>query len=350
MNLNCSAPPRPFLTVVVPSFNEEDMLPVFLKEIVPRLELRVGRAWEIIFIDDGSRDGTLNLIRQAHAHDTRVKGVSLSRNYGHQAALESGLAFAHGEWIAVMDCDLQDPVEVMLDMLDACREGGFDVCYGERKKRDAPLVLRILYRTFYFLMSRFADHDFPVNAGDFCVMSWRCRRILSQLPEGNRFLRGLRSWIGFRQLAFPYERPQRRKGESKYNLRRLTALALQGFIGFSSLPLRFATMIGFSLGFLSLTLIALVTLNRLVPRFSLFNYWIGANPTAATIIIIMLFLFSGLFLCLGVLSEYIRVILIEIKHRPTSIIREVVGGLEPDDLNYPLIISTDYEPDPRSRP
>lgn len=343
-------PPRPLLTVVVPSFNEEDMLPVFLEEVVPRLEVRLGRDWEVIFVDDGSHDRTLDLIRQAHARDPRVKGVSLSRNYGHQAALESGLAFAHGEWIAVMDCDLQDPVEVMLDMFDACRQGGFDVCYGVRQKRDAPLVLKLLYRTFYFLMSRFADHDFPDNAGDFCILSRRCRRVLSRLPEGNRFLRGLRSWIGFSQLAFPYERPQRRKGESKYNLRALTALALQGFIGFSSLPLRFATMIGLSLGFLSLTLIVLVALNRLVPRFSLFNYWIGANPTAATIIILMLFLFSGLFLCLGVLSEYIRVILIEVKHRPTSIIREIVGRIEPADLNYSLIVSIDHDPDPRPRP
>src|SRR5262245_27357556 len=208
------------LCVVVPCYNEEDMLPAFFPIVTRALEEATGGEWSIVCVDDGSRDATAAVIEDWNRRDGRIRGVRLSRNFGHQAALSAGLACARADYIGVMDCDMQDPVEVLIDLYRASIRDDLDVCYGIRAKRDAPVFLRVAYSLFYRIISKAADHDWPKNVGDFCVMSARCHRTLLALPEQSRMLRGLRSWVGFRQSGILYNRPARMRGSSKYNLTR----------------------------------------------------------------------------------------------------------------------------------
>jgi dolichol-phosphate mannosyltransferase len=230
--------------VVLPCFNEEEVLPLFFEHVIPQLENSTVGRWRIVCVDDGSRDATSAIIASAHASDPRIVGIQLSRNFGHQAAISAGLAYASGDYIGVMDCDMQDPVEVLLQLYERARRDGLDVCYGVRAKRTAPLFLRLGYWLFYRIIDRLAQHPWPKDAGDFCVMSAKCHALLLALPEQSRMMRGLRSWVGLIQAGVSYHRPERARGASKYNLWRLSSLAMQGLIDFSGIPLRMATVIG----------------------------------------------------------------------------------------------------------
>src|SRR5262249_6281873 len=214
--------------LVVPCYNEEEMLPALFRAAVPRLNEAIGPRWRILCVDDGSADATFAIIAQEHLADERIVGVRLSRNFGHQAAVSVGLAFAAGNYVGVIDCDLQDPIEVLVAMYRKAVDEKLDVCYGIRGKRDASLFLRAAYSLFYRIIDRLADHDWPRDTGDFCVMSSRCHKVLTSLPEHSRMMRGLRAWVGFRQDGIRYDRPARLHGQTKYNLRRLCALAMQG--------------------------------------------------------------------------------------------------------------------------
>jgi glycosyltransferase involved in cell wall biosynthesis len=316
------------------------MLPAFLTKVAPALEQACAGKWTILCVDDGSRDTTFAIITQWHERDPRISGLRLSRNFGHQAALSVGLAYARAQYIGIMDCDLQDPVEVLLELYRACLKDGLDVCLGLRRKRDAPFWLRAAYSAFYYIIERTADHDWPRDAGDFCVFTARCQRVLLALPEQSRMLRGLRSWIGFRQSGIPYDRPMRLHGATKYTLRRLTALALQGLISFSTIPLRLASIIGAGMGLFSVLFGVLILINRLFPRFSLLGYWVGANAGTATVLVFLAFALSVLFVCVGILGEYLIVLLQEIKKRPAAIVAMVVGDLQPLDAAYSLLEAT----------
>ena len=328
---------EPRLCVVVPCYNEEEMLPTFFETVIPFLEEATSGHWVILCVDDGSRDATGAIIGQWHERDRRICGVRLSRNFGHQAALSVGLACARGHYIGIMDCDLQDPIDVLIQMYRACVQGDLDVCYGVRANREAPLLLRTAYSAFYRIMSRSADHEWPRDVGDFSVINARCHRTLLALPEQSRMLRGLRSWVGFRQSGISYKRPARRLGTSKYNMRRLTALALQGLISFSHVPLRLATVIGIGVGILSLLFGAIVVLNRLFPTFTLFGYWIGASPGVATLGVFLAFTLSVLFVSVGIVGEYLIVLLHEVKRRPQAIVASVIGDLRPRSSAYAVI-------------
>lgn len=332
---------EPRLCVVVPCYNEEEMLPTFFETVAPSLEEVTGGDWAILCVDDGSRDATSAIIGIWHERDRRICGVRLSRNFGHQAALSVGLACARGRYIAVMDCDLQDPIEVLVQMYRACVQDALDVCYGVRVNRDAPLLLRIAYSAFYRIMNRSAEHKWPRDVGDFSVISARCHRTLLALPEQSRMLRGLRSWVGFRQSGISYNRPARRLGTSKYNVRRLTALALQGLISFSHVPLRLATVVGVGVGILSLVFGAIVVLNRLFPSFTLFGYWIGASPGVATLGVFLAFTLSVLLISVGILGEYLIVLLHEVKRRPQAVVESVIGDLRPQSAAYSVIDAAD---------
>jgi glycosyltransferase involved in cell wall biosynthesis len=316
------------------------MLPAFLTKVAPVLEQACAGNWTILCVDDGSRDTTFAIINQWHERDRRVSGLRLSRNFGHQAALSVGLAYARGQYIGIMDCDLQDPVEVLVELYRTCLKDDLDVCLGLRRKRDAPFWLRAAYSAFYYIIQRTADHDWPRDAGDFCVFTARCQRVLLALPEQSRMLRGLRSWIGFRQSGIPYDRPVRQHGTTKYTLRKLTALALQGLISFSTIPLRLASIIGVSMGVFSVVFGVLILINRLFPRFSLLGYWVGANAGTATVLVFLAFALSVLFVCVGILGEYLIVLLQEIKKRPAAIVAMVVGDLQPLDAAYGLLEAT----------
>jgi polyisoprenyl-phosphate glycosyltransferase len=327
----------PRLCVIVPCYNEEEMLPEFFETVRPLLEEATDGEWSIVCVDDGSRDGTSSVIAQWHRRDSRISGVRLSRNFGHQAALSVGMAYARGEYVGIMDCDLQDPAEILVALHRACVRDELDVCYGIRGRRDAPWLLRAAYSAFYRIIQRAADHDWPRDAGDFCVMSARCQQALLALPEQSRMLRGLRSWVGFRQAGIAYSRPARLRGSSKYNLRKLTALALQGLISFSNIPLRLASFMGVAMGFFSVLFGVLVLINRLFPRFTLLGYWVGANPGTASLLVFLSFTLSVLFVCLGIIGEYLVLLLQEIKKRPAAIVASVIGEMQPYDSAYALL-------------
>ena len=340
MEMGGGYPPRTRLCVVVPCYNEEEMLPTFFATVVPALEEATDGEWAILCVDDGSRDATFVTISDWHWRDKRISGVQLSRNFGHQAALSTGLAYARGQYIGVMDCDLQDPVEVLIDLYRACIRDELDVCFGIRGKRDAPMFLRAAYSVFYRIINKAADHEWPRDAGDFGVMSARCQKALLALPEQSRMLRGLRSWVGFRQSGISYSRPARKHGTSKYNLTRLVALALQGLISFSHVPLRLASFMGLGMAAFSVLFGALMVINRLFPRFTLFGFWIGANGGVSTLIVFLSFTLSVLFVCLGIVGEYLIVLLQEIKRRPAAIVAAVLGELQPHDAAYSMVQAT----------
>lgn len=324
------------LSVVVPCFNEEENIGILLGELVPALEAAAQARWEIILVDDGSRDGTGLKIAEANQRDPRIRGVLLSRNFGHQPALNAGLAYASGDYVGIMDADLQDPVEVLIRMFHRCLGQKMDVCYGVRAKREASLFLRASYRLFYKLMHLMAEHPWPLDAGDFCVMSRRVNQTLLQLPEGIRTLRGLRAWVGFHQGPEPYYRPKREAGKSKYNFLRLLSLAVSSMVDFSSLPLRLASATGMFMGILTLVAGGLFLVNRLFPSFTLLNYWIGINPGITTIILYISVLFSVLFFCLGIIGEYLALLIKEVKRRPTAIVGRVIGRPECGEQHFIL--------------
>jgi polyisoprenyl-phosphate glycosyltransferase len=333
------------LCLVVPCYNEEDALPAFFQRVIPALDAETSGRWRLLCVDDGSRDRTFDLIAQQHVLDRRVEGIRLSRNFGHQPAVSVGLAFARGEYVGVIDADLQDPIDVLIELYRKALRENLDVCYGVRGRREAPIFLRFAYSLFYRVIDVLADHDWPRDTGDFCVMSARCHRVLVSLPEHSRMMRGLRAWVGFRQAGLRYDRPARLHGQTKYNLRRLCALALQGMVAFSSIPLRIASLIGAVMAVLSMLFAALIVVNRLVPRFSVLGYWVGANRGLATLLVFVAFITSMMFLCLGIVGEYLIVMFRELKRRPTAIVGEVLGSVRKNELA--THVSTDAINTPR---
>ena len=316
------------LSLVVPCFNEQEALPHLLEALLPVLEREVGACWEVILVDDGSSDRTFEMIVQANLKDRRVKGVSLSRNFGHQPAITCGLAFASGEAVGLMDSDLQDSPEVLAQLYHKVHDEGYDIAYAVREKREASVVKNFLYRNFYRLMRGVSEHPWSEDAGDFSVFHRRVHQTILGMPEAVRVLRGLRSWVGFKQCAVPVHRPAREHGSTKYSMVRLFSLGLSSITGFSYVPLRLASMIGVGMAGLSLLLGGLFVLNRIFPRLTVLNYWIGASPGTTTIILILLAVSAMLFLCLGVLGEYLIVMLKELKRRPTAIARSLIGDLK----------------------
>jgi len=323
-------------SVIIPVYNEEDVLPKLFPALTAAFDSWVNGNWEVIFVDDGSDDQTAFLIVDRNAGDPRFKSVRLSRNFGHQAAVSSGMAFAAGRFIGVIDADLQDPLDILRAMYEACRSGACNVAYGVRRRREVPILLDLSYKTFYRFMNRFSDHPWPVDAGDFCVLDRRALQLVLRLPETTRILRGLRSWIGLRQLPFSYDRPKRAAGRSKYNLIRLSRLALDSVIGFSMAPLQFAVIAGLFTSFLCAIITGLFFLNRLFPGFTLFGYSVGASPGVATIVILLSLLSAVNFFCLAIVGQYVALVLREVKRRPQAIVQELIGEVRRQRVAYPL--------------
>ncbi|HEY2574503.1 MAG TPA: glycosyltransferase family 2 protein, partial [Verrucomicrobiaceae bacterium] len=219
------AEPFPKFCVVIPCFNEEESIPLLVETLVPVLESATKGSWCILFVDDGSGDATARMIWDLHAKDARFQGLRLSRNFGHQPAVWTGLQHARGECVGVIDCDLQDPPEVLVQLYHKVARDGYDVCAGVRGQREeSPWWLRAAYKVFYRVMNWVAEHDYTLDSGDFSVLNQRAHRALLRLGESAPVHRGLRSWIGFKQATVSYHRPPRARGTSKYNVRRLITL------------------------------------------------------------------------------------------------------------------------------
>jgi polyisoprenyl-phosphate glycosyltransferase len=330
---------RPLLSVVIPCFNEQESIPDLLNDLGPRLDAQTNGSWEVILVDDGSIDATRQVMQLAHEQDERVRGLILSRNFGHQAAIFAGLAYASGRFIGVMDADLQDPPAVLVECLDKARGEDLDLVYAVRRRREGGGLFKIGYWIFYRVMHRLAEYSWPVDAGDFSVFSRRVALLVMGLPEHVRVLRGLRFWVGLKQGSVAYDRPERGKGESKYNFFKLSALAMNSLTSFSNVPLRLASLVGISMSVFSIVIGVLLLLNRFFPSFTLFGYYIGANPGTTTVVILLLLIGSLLFLCIGILGEYLGIVMKEVKRRPVAVVQQQLG-LESPSMSSPLILET----------
>jgi dolichol-phosphate mannosyltransferase len=307
---------RPTISVILPVYNERETLQELKARLMPILEERVGGSFEVLFIDDGSRDGSDLIIDGFHDRDPRFKAIHFSRNFGHQAALQAGLDAASGDAVALMDADLQDPPELLEQFIERWRQG-YDVVYAVRMKRKEAFWKRAAYAVFYRTMRVISEIDVPLDAGDFCLMDRRVVDTLVSLRERNRFLRGLRSWVGFRQIGVEYERDSRHAGKPKYTLRKLVGLALSGYIGFSAAPLRMAMWFG---------LIAALT-GFLVALWAVYTKLAGIySPRGWTSTIAIIMFIGGVqLLMLGVIGEYLSRVYDEVRRRPLYIVRSRVG-------------------------
>jgi glycosyltransferase involved in cell wall biosynthesis len=310
------AKPRPELSVVVPVYNEEDNLAHLHDRLTAVLEGE-GMSHEIVFVDDGSQDSSLELMYSIAARDGGIVIVELARNFGQQVAISAGLDYAQGNAVITMDADLQDPPEVLPQFIAKWQEG-YDVVYAIREHRKEGWPRRAAYAAFYRLLRRIANVEIPLDAGDFCLMDRKVVDLLQSMPERNRFVRGIRSWVGLRQLGIPYERQAREAGQPKYTFGRLMLLALDGFISFSHAPLRVASILGFAISLVSLLMAALYFVKRVTT---------GLNPPGfATLVVAVFFLAGVQLVTLGVIGEYVGRIFDEVKQRPLYIVRRVTGG------------------------
>jgi glycosyltransferase involved in cell wall biosynthesis len=308
--------PSPDLSVVMPVFNEQENLLALHARLSTVLK-QTGLSYEIIFVDDGSHDGSLDLLRDFAADDPYVLVVELARNFGHQVAISAGLDHARGNGVIVMDSDLQDPPEALPQFIAKWREG-HDVVYAIRAQRKEHWLKRTAYAAFYRLLQRVANIDIPLDAGDFCIMDRRVVDLLVRMPERNRFVRGIRSWVGLDQVGLAYERHARHAGKPKFTFTRLVFLALDGLISFSYVPLRVITMLGFCVSLLSIVLAVFYAIKKLT---------VDLNPPGfATLIVAILFLAGMQLITIGVIGEYVGRIFEEVKRRPLYVVRRLSGG------------------------
>jgi dolichol-phosphate mannosyltransferase len=304
---------RPRLSVVIPVFNEEETIPELDRRLRALFEglAGVGGSWEVVFIDDGSKDRSSALLTELAAREPRYKVIGFSRNFGHQIAITAGIDRADGDAVVVMDADLQDPPEVVQQMLDKV-SAGFDVVYGVRRRRASETVFkRATASGFYRLIRAMTRVDIPADAGDFRLMTRPVVLAMRALREQHRFVRGMVAWVGFRQTAVYYDREARFAGETKYPLRKMIRFAIDGITSFSVLPLRMATWLGLIAG--SLAVVVGIWL------FFVKFLHLGAVPGWTGIMVAVTFGFSAQFVMTGILGEYVGRIYEEIKRRPLYI-------------------------------
>lgn len=306
----------PDLSVVLPVFNEVETLPELRKRLTAVLD-GTGRRWEIVFVDDGSRDGSFELMAGYAREDPRLRVVRFSRNFGHQMALTAGFDRARGRCIAVMDADLQDPPELLVEMLAKLDEG-YEVVYAVREARHGESAFKLwTAHVFYRLMRRWTNVDIPVDVGDFRLMGPKAVGAFRKLRERHRFIRGMTAWIGYRQTGVTYVRPERKHGETKYPLRKMLKFALDGITSFSYVPLQLATWLGFGVSIFSFAYIVVVLVLKIL----------GINLPGWTTMMVFILLLGGLQLMLiGVVGEYLGRIYDEVKDRPLYLVDEEVGG------------------------
>lgn len=315
-------PADPLLSLVVPVFNEEESIDLFLASVEPFL-LSASLRFEIVFVNDGSRDNSLARLLDCSARDPRVRVVNLSRNFGKEAALTAGIDHARGDVLVPMDIDLQDPPELIGPFVERWREG-YDIVYGVRTARTWDTAAkRLSAGWFYRVFNSMSPVRIPANVGDFRLVDRRAVEVLRQLPERNRFMKGLFAWVGFNAVGVPYERPQRAAGSSKFNLWRLWNFALDGVVSFSTVPLRAWFYVGVVIAAVSV-LYALFIVTRVL----IFGI---DTPGYASLLIAVLLMGAIQLLSLGIIGEYLGRLFLEVKGRPIYVVEGVYseGAAEP---------------------
>lgn len=303
------------ISIVVPVYNSAN----FLHKLLEAIDLqRKESNWdlELILVDDGSKDGSYTTIEELSKSYDYIRGVKLARNFGHQAAVRTGLSFCKGDYIAIIDDDLQDPPS-LLPMFFEYLDRGYDVAFGVRRKRKENLFKKISYRAFYRILQGMSSIDIPLDTGDFCVMKKCVADNMLKLQEKNPFLRGMRAWVGFQQIGVEYERQGRIEGESGYTLKKLLKIAFDGIFSFSNIPIRFITLIGFTgLG------VALIYSFYLISVYLTYSIEVRGFTTIA---LLVSFFGSLTLICLGIIGEYIVRIYDEVLNRPHSVIEKTIN-------------------------
>ncbi len=309
------------LSLVIPIKDEEEASVIFLARVVPILEALddpAARSFELFFVDDGSSDRTLDIIRTANAADPRIRGLSLSRNFGKEAALSAGLDRACGLAVIPMDVDLQDPPEVIAPMLAKWRSG-YDVVYGVRDNRETDSLPKRLTADLYYRAHNWLSSDkIPEHAGDFRLLDRRVVEVIKAMPERNRFMKGLFAWAGFKSAAVLYHREERQVGKTKFNYWKLWTLAVDGITSASTVPLRVWSYLGGTVALGALGYAIYIIIRTLTSGIQV--------PGYASLMVAILFLGGLQLFSLGVLGEYVGRILTEVKHRPLYVVRETIGS------------------------
>ena len=325
---------KKILSIVVPCFNEEEVISATFKRLNGFCQELSGLDVEIIFIDDGSKDKTRELLKKYAAEDDRIKVICFARNFGHQIAVTAGIDAAVGDAVVLIDADLQDPPEVIHQMIDKWTDG-YDVVYGTRTERPGESVFKLATaRGFYRLLNKLSDVPIPLDTGDFRLMSRAVVDTLRAMPERDRFVRGMVSWVGFEQTALPYKRAERFAGQSKYPLRKMLRFATDGILSFSTKPLQMSVGVGMISAVIALMGIAYALFLRVFT-----STWVEGWTA---LMIAVLFIGGVQLVCIGILGEYIGRIYNEIKNRPLYVVQEYVGFLEngPAISRSPVVYKT----------
>ncbi len=301
------------ISVIIPIYNEEENIDLLYKRLTGVLhDLKL--TYELIFVNDGSKDKSLQLIKNLIKQDAEVKYIDFSRNFGHQIAVTAGLDKAIGETIVIIDADLQDPPELIADMYAKIKEG-YEVVYARRKKREGESRMKkFTANAFYRILSRITDVDIPVDTGDFRIMDRRIVDELKKMPEQHKFLRGQISWIGFRQTYVEYDRDERHAGNTGYTYRKMLRFALDGITGFSDFPLKIVTFLGISVTGFSFLVLVYVLLSRFI--------WEDYAPGWASLMLSILFIGGVQMIAIGIIGEYLSRMNSNLRQRPLYIVRE----------------------------
>ena len=303
------------ISIIVPVYNSEP----FLHLLIEAIDVEKNKnSWdlELILIDDGSKDSSFLKITELALSYPFIKGIKLSRNFGHQIAVKTGLTYCSGDYVAIIDDDLQDPPN-LLPRFFSYLDSGYDVAYGVRQKRKESFIKKLSYSVFYKLLKKISHTEIQMDSGDFCVMKKKVVDNMLKLQEKNPFLRGIRAWLGFRQIGVEYERQARIEGESGYTLKKLLRIAKDGIFSFSNVPIRLITILG-SIGLLFATLYS---------AYIIYEYFINLIPVKGypSLIIIISFFSSLILICLGIIGEYIVRIYDEVRNRPFTVIEETIN-------------------------
>jgi len=309
---------KPMYSIIIPVYNEEKTLPELHRRLGAALQ-PLGRDIEIILVDDGSRDRSFELMKEARNHDSRIKIVSLSRNFGHQVAISAGIDLARGDAVILMDGDLQDPPELIGTMIQRWREG-YQVVYTIKRTRRENRLKRFAFHSFYRLLHAVSTIEIPMEAGNFSLLDRKVVEVLRAMPERNRYISGLRAWAGFKQIGLEYDRGARFAGRPQMSFRRLTELALDGIFSFSKAPLRAAIYVGVFSALIAFFGGLYVLSEKLFTDKAILGW--------ASTIVSVTFLGGLVLMTLGIIGEYIGRIYDEVKHRPLYVIRESLGFTE----------------------